>query len=184
MRSFSNEWFSPAIKAQWKHLFALAGDPHKVLEIGSFEGQSACWILDTTDADITCIDTWEGSDEHSETEKTDLFTKFSNNIGEDRDRVTCHKGKSRAILPTLPFETFDFIYVDGDHHAQNVLEDIILSWPLLKKNGILVCDDYLWKREGSEVEDTCNPKVAIDAFIKVFTPHVLSTGVQCILQRI
>jgi hypothetical protein len=35
------------------------GKPKNVLEIGSFEGRSTCWLLENTDAKVTCVDTWE-----------------------------------------------------------------------------------------------------------------------------
>ena len=39
---------------------------------------------------------------------------------------------------------FDFIYVDGDHSAEQVYLDIINSWKVLNKNGYLLLDDYMW----------------------------------------
>jgi hypothetical protein len=37
---------------------------------------------------------------------------------------------------------FDLIYIDGDHSAQGVLRDLVLSWPLLLKSGVMICEDY------------------------------------------
>jgi hypothetical protein len=34
---------------------------------------------------------------------------------------------------------------DGSHRARDVLEDAVLSWPLLKVGGIMLFDDYLWQ---------------------------------------
>lgn len=41
-------------------------------------------------------------------------------------------------------ETFDLIFIDGDHKARNVLEDFLLSLQLVKKNGYIMFDDYKW----------------------------------------
>jgi hypothetical protein len=48
--------------------------------------------------------------------------------------------------------------------------DSLLSWNLLKPNGVLIWDDYLWKRReyGNKV-----PKLAIDQFL---SGHVGSYG--------
>jgi len=37
---------------------------------------------------------------------------------------------------------YDLVYVDGDHFAPSVLQDAILSWKILKKDGILLFDDF------------------------------------------
>jgi predicted O-methyltransferase YrrM len=60
---------------------------------------------------------------------------------------------------------YDFIYIDASHVAVNVLEDAVLAWRLLKKNGVLIFDDYEWNAYSNPL--LC-PKVSIDAFLKVF----------------
>jgi predicted O-methyltransferase YrrM len=42
---------------------------------------------------------------------------------------------------------FDFIYVDGSHQAPDVLCDALLSFRLLKNNGVIAFDDYLWQEQ-------------------------------------
>jgi len=42
-------------------------------------------------------------------------------------------------------EKFDLIYVDGDHHAEAVYLDLMLSWECIEKGGILCGDDLNWK---------------------------------------
>lgn len=39
-------------------------------------------------------------------------------------------------------EMFDWIYLDGRHDYDGVLADFWASWPLLKKGGVMVFDDY------------------------------------------
>lgn len=39
-------------------------------------------------------------------------------------------------------ETFDWIYLDGLHDYHGVLVDFWATWPLLKKGGVMVFDDY------------------------------------------
>ena len=36
------------------------------------------------------------------------------------------------------------IYIDGNHHSDNVLRDARNSFKLLNKNGFIVFDDFLW----------------------------------------
>ena len=71
-------------KEKWfcNNLFFLNNQLNKIqnirniLEIGSYEGRSCIYFgKKFTDAKITCVDTWSGSDEHN-----DDFTKIENNF--------------------------------------------------------------------------------------------------------
>ena len=57
----------------------------------------------------------------------------------------------------------DVIFIDGSHFADNVFKDCKNSWPILKKEGILILDDYFWK--GYEKPEQ-NPAFAINKFLK------------------
>ena len=58
---------------------------------------------------------------------------------------------------------FEVIYIDGSHFAPDVLDDCRNSWSILKKNGILILDDYFWIGY-SKIEE--NPAFAINQFLK------------------
>lgn len=47
----------------------------------------------------------------------------------------------QALTQFFP-EQFDWIYIDGRHDYQGVLEDFEAAWPLLQKNGVMVFDDF------------------------------------------
>jgi len=146
--------------------------PNNVLEIGSFEGRTTSWILDKfPDARVTCVDTWEGSEEHNDAMKTGLFERFSNNISRFSDRVSVKRGPSGVVLRSFPCtETFDLVYVDGSHYSRDALEDAILAWRLMKPGGFMIFDDYTWTMEGTQLDDIKNPRTGIDAFCKIFEP--------------
>ena len=69
---------------------------------------------------------------------------------------------------------FDFIYIDANRHAKHVLEDAVLSFPLLNIGGHIVFDDY-----------TC-PKKGIDAFLDMYNDElkVIETKWQVIAKKI
>ena len=52
--------------------------------------------------------------------------------------------------------------------ASDVLSDAILSFELLKINGMMGFDDYLWKLPNSNNLLT-KPKIAIDSFTNIFS---------------
>lgn len=84
-----------------------------------------------------------------------------------------HKGSSDIELAKLLADGkqgyFDFIYVDGSHQAPDVLCDAILSFRLLKTNGVIAFDDYLWAETlPTGVDPIRCPKPAIDAFTNIY----------------
>lgn len=163
-------------------------DPSKILEIGSYEGASACYLIDMLSprgrVEMHCIDTWEGGIEHKsggafESDMTSVEKRFLHNtrlsISRAQNEVVLmqHRGRSDDELARLVAEGrrgyFDFIYVDGSHQAPDVLSDAILSFVLLRKNGVIAFDDYLWQERLSYGADPLRcPKLVIDAFTNIF----------------
>ena len=172
--SFQADWFSPNIPVWEKMLAEFKDKPYlRFLEIGTFEGQSAIWainnILTHPSSKIVCIDTFEGSDEHPGMgiDISAIEATFRHNIqmAKGENRIKIKKGYSQAVLRTLPFTSFDFAYIDGSHLAADVLTDAVLTFPLLKKGGILAFDDYHWDMDPNPLR---RPQIAIKAFLKVF----------------
>lgn len=180
---FTVDWFTGYIPA-WKDIFGNTKVPENVLEIGSFEGRSTCWLLENTQAHVTCIDTWDGSDEHNDELKNGLFDRFQDSIKDHKDRVTICRGFSGEVLRTFPCEPmFDFIYIDGSHYSKDVLEDAVLSWRLLKPGGVIIFDDFNWTVDGTELRDLKNPRAGIEAFCGIFQPHILAVYNQLVVQK-
>lgn len=133
-----------------------------MLEIGSYEGRSAVWFLESIlthpTAGIVCIDFFT---------HLSLSMRFDHNIRHSgaAAKVTKIKGHSDAILITQPLDHFDIIYVDGSHDAAPVLMDAMLCWYRLKPGGVLIFDDYLWDKEESASN---RPQMAIDLFLTAF----------------
>ena len=129
----------------------------RALEIGSFEGASAIWLLDMfPEAKITCIDTFSpGFDDVT----GEYEQRFDRNMAEYGSRVTKLKGRSQDVLKTFSKRSrFDFIYIDGHHSYEAVKEDIALAYPLLASGGIMILDDYDNKDFGV--------KKAVDEFLE------------------
>jgi len=107
----------------------------RALEIGSFEGLSSCFLLKQLPlASLTCVDTWAGSDEHAGMSHiSSIESAFDNHVAPWRDRVTKCKGYSYQRLAAFCVEEkFDFIYVDGSHHGDDVMADAIRGFEHLK----------------------------------------------------
>ena len=166
---FKYDWFSANVPF-WMEIFELAGlrdRPVRALEIGSFEGLSSCFLLkQLPHADLTCVDTWAGSDEHAGMSHiSSIEAAFDRHVGPWKERVTKRKGYSYQCLAAFrPDEKFDFIYVDGSHHADDVVVDAIRSFEHLKVGGVMVLDDYLWHYYPRDAE---NPARAINGFLRL-----------------
>ena len=62
--------------------------------------------------------------------------------------VTLYKGLSSEILPKLDMSKIDFVFLDGGHSYETVKNDLFLIIKNIKKNKIIICDDYDQKNYG------------------------------------
>jgi predicted O-methyltransferase YrrM len=153
------------------YLQGLEGCEARILEIGSFEGMSACYFLwRLPDARVTCIDSFAGTSGIGAVgeDLTDLECIFDRNVSlVDGSRVRKVVGDSGRVLFDLAVddERFDLVYVDGSHLALDVLVDAALSWHVLSQGGIMIFDDYRWEFFGAGRLVRTAP--AIDAFLTV-----------------
>ena len=160
--AFEHDWFTVHIPV-WDRLLAeFEGRAARLLELGSFEGLSACFLLwRLPDAHLTCIESFDGYFATPELEQ-----RFEGNVAVvDASRVRKLPGKTRDMLPRLIEEraAFDFVYVDASHFALDVIVDAALSWQLLVPGGLIVFDDYALDHG----DPLLTPGVAIDAFLQL-----------------
>jgi predicted O-methyltransferase YrrM len=125
----------------------------KILEIGTFAGTSAIKLVELIqNAEITVIDMWENYNESGGVEGTvdkiqenNIELIFYKNIEKSglKHLFTIKKGNSFDVLLDLNKnnEKFDVIYVDGSHTLLDSYTDILLSFQLLKKGGVMMIDD-------------------------------------------
>ena len=189
--NFTQDWFTYNIP-HLEQLVGLLDNPSSVLEIGCFEGRATCWFLENIVPDgglIVCVDPFTGSMEHERMDLSSLYDIFSENIAEaekENQNVWVLKGFSYNMLAELinDHNTFDFIYIDGDHTARAVLTDACMAWPMLKKGGIMLFDDYHWGPP--EFNEYQKPKRGVDAFSHVFGNQfkVVHDGYQVAIQKI
>ena len=115
------------------------------LEIGSFEGRSAVFVGELSNTKkITCVDTFEGSDEHNEINFQKVYENCSNNLNQLKNINTSLIKSTSDNFFSQNQLNFNVIYIDGSHFCEDVKRDFVNSYNCLEKNGILICDDFLW----------------------------------------
>lgn len=197
---FTKDWFS-ANHADWKRVLTM--HPKRYLEIGSFEGRSVCTLIEAvrTLEHCVCIDSWV-ADPTSVNDEEDMEVvekRFDHNVQVALERrAAAHsewpvplmfKQRSRSFDALVRMNNgfnlaetkFDLVYIDGSHRPEHCLEDMILSFRLLRQNGVMIVDDYLWADEGS-IEFPRTPKLAVDAFTTIFWPHLRIAARQSLYQ--
>ena len=160
---FTYDWFTSAVPIWTRVLAPYAGRPEThYLEVGVFEGRSAIWMLNNIlthpTSTLTGIDLFPG----------DLKERYLANLqlsGAAEKAITI-AGRSQDELRNLKPDSYDIIYIDGGHTADMVLADAVLCWDLLKVGGLLIFDDYRWKREEYPAE--VRPGVSIESFITAY----------------
>uniref|UniRef100_A0A6C0I7Z9 Methyltransferase FkbM domain-containing protein n=1 Tax=viral metagenome TaxID=1070528 RepID=A0A6C0I7Z9_9ZZZZ len=137
----------------------------QILEIGTYSGVSLIKIMENIPNSYgTVIDSWIDYKEFKNCKSTltenikqnNIESYFYQNIKNKniQDRVKVFKGNSVDKLLELiklqslnQIEKFDIIYVDGSHRLLDCFVDLILSWQLLEKNGMMIIDDYLYNKD-------------------------------------
>jgi hypothetical protein len=165
---FTEDWFTVYIPIWDSVLRELDGRAPRILEVGSFEGLSASFLLwRLPDARITCVDTFVGIPAYLAygIGGPELEQRFEANVARvDSGRVRKLVGQSHRVLSDLLAggEEFDLVYIDASHRALDVLADAALCWQLLARDGLMIFDDYGEIPPG--VEPLEHPTLAVDAF--------------------
>jgi predicted O-methyltransferase YrrM len=178
---FTKDWFDKNSRQNWDRIVPII-NPKKILEIGSYEGAAACYLIEKLGnnnfLEVHCIDTWEESDGLAKEEALIVEKRFDYNMqlavnrSQNKTKYFKYKSQSHLVLSRMIADgvgDFDLIYVDASHYAVDVLTDAVLSFKLLKAGGILIFDDYLWAGDENVIY---YPKIAIDAFTNIFSKHI------------
>ena len=138
------------------------------LEIGSFEGNSAIFVANNfPNSEIHCIDNWIGTEEYKDLHFLNIEKNFNKNIELFKNIKKYKMTSDNFFLENN--KKFDVIYIDGYHKGYQVLKDFKNSWKILKKNGVLIFDDFIWKFF-EKIED--NPCYVINAYLRVIYKEI------------
>jgi hypothetical protein len=127
----------------FKKLYSI--DPYPVKIPGVFQNGEQYYCNDSNETYEIAVQNL------SQYEESELIRKYSN--------VAVFDFKDASL---------DFIFIDGDHTYEGVMNDLTLWWPKLKVGGIMSGHDY-WDMEmdcGDNIISTFKVKSAVDDFAK------------------
>ena len=174
--TFTKRWHD-SHKDVWSAIIPplLPTDKRVWLEVGSWEGLSATWTLDSLlnrpGDELHCVDIWS---------RPEIEQRFDENVA---GRAVKHKASSIDFL-AKDTRRYCGVYIDGSHDAPDVLADAVLAWTRLDLGGVMIFDDYLWEHP-KDKPARVSPKSAIDGFLSshVTRLQVLHKGWQVIVRK-
>lgn len=156
----------------------LKGQPHVAgVELGTFEGDSALWMLTNifthSTSTYTCVDTFEGSEEHH---LAGIDCSDLESVTEERlssfENVQIYRMLSHEFLKGATGK-IDFVYIDAAHDSMNVLRDSVLAFEILKDGGTMIWDDFTWSVYPDAID--C-PKLGIESFLNCYARRLEIVG--------
>ena len=82
----------------------------------------------------------------------DLLKKF-------KDNIHLIKGNSNKVLKKIDMSKIDYVFIDGGHEYNTVLNDLNCCFEVINNDGTVLCDDY-------DLKQAPGVKKAIDDFIE------------------
>ena len=148
----------------------LKKKPKHFLEIGVFHGVTSRNVCDLLykihgkDFSFTGIDLFATDNEETKDEIIPE-TKFSNPLktiyykyvarldpyskesvekllSKHKDNINIIKGNSNRVLKEIALDRFDFVFLDGGHKYETVLNDLKSLTKVVVNKGVVLCDDY------------------------------------------
>ncbi len=136
-----------------------AHQPKLIVEVGTWKGCSAAHMAHLApDAEIYCIDTWQGGIDHVLSDKPQdaipkdefgsprLYHQFLRNVSSNGSADRIHPIIQTSINGAKLLAHFgmsaDMIYIDGSHEYADAYADLCAYWPLVAPGGVMFGDDF------------------------------------------
>lgn len=147
---------APASLSRWRRKLLQRMPRNGVCaEIGVWRGAFSEAILEVTKPQVLhLIDPWEfqgefpdrmygGSVARGQADMDRIYDSVCRRF-DSFDNVRIHRGKSDQVLSQFEDDSLDWVYIDGNHYYDYVLQDLNLSIWKVKSGGYLTGDDYNW----------------------------------------
>jgi len=145
-------------------------------EIGVWRGETSVYLMSRFQQlkyfgidPYATFKNYKGSDDHSkdfnfieegfhhlkwyesEGEADSLYRRVLFEYDKFGSRAELIRETSSDAVKSFEDESLDFVYIDGNHDYNFVKEDIDLWTPKVKRTGLIIGDDFNWKRSVEDV---------------------------------
>jgi hypothetical protein len=167
-----------------KEMLSLLPQGAVVAEIGVFEGRFSEEILEAcAPKELVLIDIWAPGPMTSGDVDGNNIQEY---IGEQLELATRDRMRHRSqvkiikspssILATFPANSFDAVYIDGDHSYNGAMLDLVNSARVVKDGGWIMGHDYDHNPEKSATRHDFGVKEAVDVFCRAYGQKIAAVG--------
>jgi len=164
-----------------RHYAATISKP-VIAEIGIFRGEFLDYIATTCDVgSLDGVDlfqgvTCSGNADGNHVVKYDVGKSYVELTEKYKDvsNVNVHKSDSSTFLKGVPNNTYDIIYIDGDHSYKGVELDLLYSFQKVKPGGYIMGHDYEMNMKKANHVYQFGVKQAVDEFCGRFKQTILA----------
>ena len=139
------------MRSSLKYALNKLGKIDKAVEIGQRVGKNAEVMMKETDIkQLYLVDPYLPYQDDTRIKNKLVTGEYQGFYKKGMLHRLCHFGDRISILNTtsqkastlFDDKTFDYVYVDGDHHYEQVLNDIKSWYPKLKEDGVMGGHDF------------------------------------------
>lgn len=135
-------------------------------EIGVWRGDHAANLLKYWKGKLLLIDPWERQRHYRDTKNVpqkafDQIYTDTHNRFRDNPRVGIYRALSVVMAPAFYDDTFDWVYIDGNHGLESVCADLEAWWPKVRSGGVLSGHDYVGPEKPHH-----SVQIAVDRFCR------------------
>lgn len=142
-----------------------------ICEVGVFKGEFASQLLSLKPQQLVCIDPFVGNlpsgDADGNNVKEVYLPLVYLSLTQQARRVPnllLLRGYSQELLPHFAPDSFDAVYIDGDHSYEGVKRDLQLAWRVVKPGGFICGHDYETNAAKTKNHYDFGVKKAVDEF--------------------
>lgn len=148
-------------------------------EIGVFKGNFTKEIMKLEPKQFVLLDLFSGiigsGDENGNNFETINLDESYKNLQEyfsKNPEVSLIKGDSSTNLSMFPSDTFDMIYIDGDHEYEGCKKDLIVAYDKIKNGGWIMGHDYEMNMLKAKTTYIFGVRNAVDEFCNKYNQVV------------
>lgn len=168
----ATSWPVPVLDSR-DSLHLLVGNGKRIAEIGTFKGDFAQTLYDTTSpVEMYLIDPWDGDIVSGDRDGNnvelykgnDLFQHVCHRFADKKHVSILRKFSTELTETDIAKKSLDMVYIDGDHSYAGVKRDLEIVLKLVKAGGWICGHDYAMNSLKTKHMYDFGVKKAVDEF--------------------